>query len=49
MSIRVFFAWYDCWVGVYVDRKSKVTYICLLPMICIAIQRKHVQRNQEDH
>lgn len=26
-----FFAWYDCWIGVYYDQKRGVMYLCLLP------------------
>lgn len=40
MSIKLFFAWYDFWVGGYYDQKNKVLYICLLPMICLKIWRK---------
>lgn len=34
--MRVFFAWYDLWVGAYWDRKNRVLYVCPLP--CIVIQ-----------
>lgn len=33
MSIRVFFAWYDLWVGAFYDRKARALYICPLPMV----------------
>jgi hypothetical protein len=32
------FAWYDFWVGAYIDRSNKKIYICLVPMILITIQ-----------
>ncbi len=38
--IKIFFAWYDLWFGVYIDRKKKNIYICLLPMIVIKISYK---------
>jgi hypothetical protein len=37
MSIRVFFAWYDMWIGLYYNRLAKVIYICPIPMVCIRI------------
>jgi hypothetical protein len=36
--LRLSFAWYDLWVGAYIDRSNKKIYICLLPMILITIQ-----------
>ena len=36
--VRVFFAWFDMWIGAYVDTNKKVVYICPLPMLVIAIQ-----------
>lgn len=35
--IRVFFAWYDMWVGFYYDRLDCVLYVCVIPMIVIRI------------
>jgi hypothetical protein len=35
--IRVFFAWYDLWVGVFIDRPKRVVYICPLPCLVIRI------------
>ncbi len=34
---QTFFAWYDCWVGAYYDRKGRWLYVCLIPMVVIAI------------
>ena len=38
LNIRVFFAWYDLWIGVYWSRPARVLYICPLPMVCIRIE-----------
>jgi hypothetical protein len=40
MSVRVFFAWYDLWVGAYFDRKARALYVCPLPMLVIRIGEK---------
>ncbi len=37
--MKLFFAWYDAWVGVFYDRKNRITYVCLLPCICLKIWR----------
>lgn len=39
MRIRLFFAWYDFWVGAYYDRK-RTLYIGLLPMCMLKIEFK---------
>jgi hypothetical protein len=31
MKIRLFFAWWDIWVGFYWDRKRKILYFCPVP------------------
>ena len=35
--VRLFFAWYDFWIGAYYDRREKVLYICPLPMLVIRV------------
>jgi hypothetical protein len=35
--IRVQFKWYDMWIGLFYDRKSKTTYICPFPTLVISI------------
>lgn len=37
MTIRPIVAWYDLWVGVFVDRSKRRIYICPLPCIGIVI------------
>lgn len=36
---RVFFRWYDLWIGAFYDRKQRALYICPLPMIGVRIGR----------
>ena len=38
MKFKLFFAWYDCWIGFYWSKESRALYVCLLPMICIKVQ-----------
>ena len=35
--IRLSFAWYDLWIGAFVDTKNHKLYICPLPTILFAI------------
>lgn len=36
--IKLFFAWYDCWVGWYWDRSQRALYLCPLPMLCLMVK-----------
>lgn len=53
MRIRVFFAWYDFWMGCYFDRAERTLYVCPLPMCVVKIvlpgggQEAHRRRVQE--
>lgn len=38
MRISLFFAWYDMWVGAYIDRENRTVYVCPLPMVVLRIQ-----------
>ena len=38
MSLRLFIAWYDLWVGAYWNRERRRLYICPLPCVCLMIQ-----------
>jgi len=31
MNVKLFFAWYDFWVGWFYDRKKRTLYICRIP------------------
>ena len=35
--MRVFFAWYDFWIGAFYDRNKRVLYICPFPMVVIQV------------
>lgn len=36
-TVNTYFKWYDLWVGVFVDTKKKILYICPLPTWVIEI------------
>jgi len=38
MSIRPIFAWYDIWIGVFVDRPKRRIYIFPIPCVGVVIQ-----------
>ena len=40
IKINFSFLWFDFWVGVYLDRKEKILYICPLPMCVIKIWKE---------
>jgi hypothetical protein len=33
-----FFAWYDMWTGLFVDKKKEIIYVCVLPCLVIKIE-----------
>lgn len=37
MKVKLFFAWYDFWVGFFWDSKKSRLYICPLPMCVICL------------
>jgi hypothetical protein len=43
MTVKVFFAWYDFWIGFFYDQKKRILYICPFP--CVVIK---IERNQSD-
>ena len=38
LGISVFVAWYDMWVGAYIDRTNKTLYVCPLPCLVIKVR-----------
>lgn len=38
MKATLSFAWYDLWVGVYVDQAKRRLYICPIPCVLLTIQ-----------
>jgi hypothetical protein len=38
MSIRPIFAWYDFWVGVFIDRPKRRIYIFPFPCLGVVIK-----------
>jgi len=37
MKARLFFAWYDLWVGFYWDRSKRTLYFCPLPCVVLSL------------
>jgi hypothetical protein len=40
VSVRLFFRWYDIWIGAYYDRANRTLYVCPLPMVGLRIARE---------
>lgn len=40
IHVKVFFAWFDFWVGYYYDRKRAILYTCPVPMFVLAFARE---------
>jgi len=38
LKIKIIFAWYDCWLGFYYDRKNKALYFFPIPMLGLKFQ-----------
>lgn len=38
MKFRIFYAWYDFWIGAYWDVGHRTLYICLLPTIVMRFE-----------
>jgi hypothetical protein len=38
MKIKLLFAWYDLWIGIFIDKAKRKIYIFPIPMIGIVIE-----------
>jgi len=45
MKLHCFFAWYDLWIGFYIDVEGRSLYVCPLP--CVVIQIKWGKSERE--
>jgi len=43
MKYKLFWAWFDFWIGFYFDRKKRILYICPLPTIVLAISFSNIE------
>ena len=39
MKVKLFFAWYDFWVGFYWDRQKRALYVAPLPCLVFKFER----------
>lgn len=44
MKIKFIFAWYDLWIGVFIDKAKRKIYIFPIPMFGIVIELKAIRR-----
>ncbi len=47
VSVRLFFAWWDAWVGAYWDRRQRRLYICPIPMLGVVVQFRRPKRKRQ--
>jgi hypothetical protein len=43
MKIKLFVAWYDFWIGVFVDRKKRKIYFLPIPCAGVEIDYSNMQ------
>lgn len=48
MKFRVFWAWYDLWIGAYWDIGHRTLYICPLPTVVLRFEF-HGHKNEAKH
>lgn len=46
MKVRFFIAWYDLWIGAYIDTDKKTVYIC--PTFCCVFAVEWGEPNESD-
>jgi hypothetical protein len=37
MRVRCFWAWFDLWCGLYIDRKGRAVYFCPAPTCVVKV------------
>ena len=45
LKISCKFAWYDLWIGAFVDVRKKIIYVCLIPTFPIVIDMEKRTNN----
>lgn len=45
IKFKIFFAWYEFWIGGYWDSTYKALYLMLIPMVALKIERKYKNGN----
>jgi len=48
MKFRIFWAWFDCWIGWYYDVGHRTLYICPLPTLVLRIEFQG-EKNEYKH
>ena len=48
MRLKIFFAWYDFWIGAYWDVKKRTLYVCLFPCIVVSVECRAQQSAELD-
>jgi hypothetical protein len=43
MTIRLIFAWYDLWIGVFIDQTRRRVYVFPIPTLGIVIEWEGVK------
>jgi hypothetical protein len=44
-SVKLIFAWYDIWVGVFIDRSKKLIYFFPIPMLGFVFKYGYLRYN----
>jgi hypothetical protein len=39
-TVRVFFAWYDLWIGAFIDTYHNIIYVCPLPTLVFSFRKR---------
>lgn len=43
-KIELVVAWYDAWIGVFIDRKKKKIYLFAVPFVGLVFSLKHKEQ-----